>query len=173
MIKIETKGINTLVKKFDQLSKEGQADVQSALNSWADVTAKDAKLLAPSNFSGLRTSINPEYYVGSAAVVASVKYAAYVEFGTRKFAASYVASLPPDWQAYANTFKGPASDGGNLKQMWEAFKIWGDKKGLTRTHTYFAYKKVLRDGIRPQPFLYPSVYKNLPQLIKDIKDIYS
>jgi len=172
MLKIEVKGFNAILKKFDTLSNESQQLVQSALNAWADDTAKDAKLLAPSNFSGLRLSINPEYYVGSAAVVASAKYAAYVEFGTRKFAASYVSSLPADWQAYANTFKGPATNGGNLKQMWKSFKIWGEKKGLTPTQTYFAYKKVLRDGIRPQPFLYPSVNKNLPQLIEDLKDIF-
>ena len=173
MIKIETKGIGALVKKFDQLSKEGQAEVQSALNNWADVTAKDAKTLAPSNFSGLRNSISADYGRGFAEVKASARYAAYIEFGTRKFAASYVSSLPPDWASYAATFQGPATMGGTFKDLLKSIMEWCIKKGIDEKAAYPIARKIMIDGIRPQPYLYPSVLKNTPQLIKDIKDIYS
>ena len=32
-------------------------------------------------------------------------------------------------------------------------------------------KKIMINGIRPRPFLYPSIRKNLPQLVADLKDI--
>jgi hypothetical protein len=175
MIKIETKGIGALVKKFDQLSKEGQADVQSALNDWADRTAADAKSLVSANSKdegALLRSISPLYGSGNSSVVATAKYAAYIEFGTRKFAASYVSSLPQDWATYAATFKGPA--GGTFAEFVKSLMAWGERTGkLNPKYAYVAALKILRDGIKQRPFLYPSVVKNTPQLIKDIKDIYS
>jgi hypothetical protein len=120
----------------------------------------------------LLRSISPVYGQGNAAVVATAKYAAYIEFGTRKFAAAYVSSLPQDWAAYAATFKGPA--GGTFKEFVKSLMAWGERTGkLDPKYAYVAALKILRDGIKQRPFLYPSVNKNTPQLIKDIKEIYS
>jgi hypothetical protein len=175
MIKIEAKGFDGLKKKFDTLSKEGKAQVQSALNDWADRTASDAKSLVSSNSSdegALLRSISPVYGQGNAAVVSTSKYAAYIEFGTRKFATAYVSSLPQNWAAYAATFKGPA--GGTFKEFVKSLMAWGERTGkLDPKYAYVAALKILRDGIKQRPFLYPSVIKNTPQLIKDIKEIYS
>lgn len=174
MIKIETKGINALVKKFDELSKEGQVGVQSALNDWADRTATDAKRLVSANSSdegALLRSISPVYGQGYAEVVSTSKYAAYIEFGTRKFAASYVSSLPQDWATYAATFQGPA--GGTFADLVKSIMGWCRRKGIDEKEAYPIAKKIIINGIKQRPFLYPSVIKNTPQLIKDIKDIYS
>ena len=172
MIKIEAKGFDGLKKKFDTLSKEGKANVQSALNDWADSVSQDAIKLAPSDESNLRASIHPNYGNGFASVTATAKYAAYIEFGTRKFATAYVSSLPQDWATYAATFKGPS--GGTFKEFVKSLMAWGERTGkLDPKYAYVAALKILRDGIKQQPFLYPSVNKNTPQLIKDIKEIYS
>jgi hypothetical protein len=174
MIKIEMKGINILVKKFDQLSMEGQVGVQTALNDWADRTAQDAKRLVSSNISdegALLRSISPVYKQGAAEVVATAKYAAYIEFGTRKFAASYVSSLPQDWATYAATFQGPA--GGTFADLVKSIMGWCKRKGIDEKAAYPIARKIIINGIKAQPYLYPSVLKNTPQLIKDIKDIYS
>ena len=176
MIKIEAKGFDGLKKKFDILSKEGKAEVQSALNDWADRTASDAKSLVSSNSSdegALLRSISPVYGQGNAAVVSTAKYAAYIEFGTRKFAAAYVSSLPQDWAAYANTFKGPAANGGNFHDLLMSIMAWCKRKGIDEKAAYPIARKIVIDGIKAKPFLYPSVNKNTPQLIKDIKEIYS
>jgi len=86
MIKIEDKGFDALIKRFDTLSKESQAKAQSALNTFADATAQDAKSLVSSkqitDEGALLRSISPLYGTGSAGVVANSKYAAYMEFGT-------------------------------------------------------------------------------------------
>jgi hypothetical protein len=196
MIKIEAKGFDGLKKKFDTLSKEGKAEVQSALNDWADRTASDAKSLVSSNSSdegALLRSISPVYGQGNASVVVTAKYAAYIEFGTRKFATAYVSSLPQDWVTYANTFKGPA--GGTWKEFVESIMAWIKRKGIKtgiysvktrrrlgnkqqkeredKSLAYAIAKKIFINGIKQKPFLYPSVIKNTPQLIKDIKEIYS
>lgn len=175
MLKLEAKGIEAIIKKFDQLSKETQADVQSALNDWADRTAADAKSLVSANSSdegALLRSISPVYGQGSAAVVSTSKYAAYIEFGTRKFAASYVSSLPQDWATYAATFQGKSPMSGTFADMVKSIMGWCRRKGIDEKAAYPIARKIIINGIKQRPFLYPSVNKNLPQLIKDIKDIF-
>jgi hypothetical protein len=195
MIKIETKGFDALIKRFDTLSKESQTKVQSALNTFADATAQDAKSLVSSkqitDEGALLRSISPLYGQGSAGVVANSKYAAYMEFGTRKFATSYISSLPSEWSTYANQFKGPA--GGTFKEFVLSIMAWMKRKGIKggtysvktrrrkgnkaqkeaedKSVAYAIAKKILRDGIKERPFLYPAVNKNLPKLRKDLKEL--
>ena len=176
MIKIETKGIGALVKKFDELSKEGKVAVQSALNDWADRTASDAKSLVSANSSdegALLRSISPIYKQGAAEVISTSKYAAYIEFGTRKFAAAYVSSLPQDWATYAATFQGKAAMGGSFADLVQSIMGWCKRKGIDEKAAYPIARKIIINGIKQRPFLYPSVIKNTPILIQDIKDIYS
>jgi hypothetical protein len=174
MLKVEVKGFDALIKKFDTLSKENQTKVQTALNDWADRTASDAKKIVSADSTdegALLRSISPLYGSGNASVVATAKYAAYIEFGTRKFAASYVSSLPQDWATYAATFKGPA--GGTFADLVKSIMGWCKRKGIDEKAAYPIARKIIINGIKAQPYLYPSVLKNTPQLIKDIKDIYS
>lgn len=173
MINIKVEGLDALVKKFDTLSKESQSRVQSALNSWADDTATDAKMIASSNSADtgyLMNSIRPVYGNGGASVIVGAEYAPYVEFGTRKYAASAVGSLPSDWSQLASQFKGKSPTGGDFKQFVKNLKEWARRTGkLDEKYAYAAARKILREGLRARPFLYPAVLKNLPQLEKDIK----
>lgn len=173
MITVKADGIETVMAKFKSYSMEVQSDIQAAINDWADRTARDAKQLVSANSSNegmLLNSIHPDYGTGSASVVASAKYAAYIEFGTRKYAASYVGSLPADWSSYANTFKGKA--GGSFKDMLLNIMKWCRSKGIDKKAAYPIARSILINGIRPRPFLYPSVNKNLPLLMQDIKAIF-
>jgi len=137
-MQLEVKGLDGLIKKFNRLSNDSQKRVNSALQSWADNVASDAKRLVPVDTGNLKNSINPKYGNGFASVTASANYAAYVEFGTRKMASEYVSSLPADWVSYAATFK--------------------------------RSRGKITEGMRPRPFMYPAVNKNMLQLIQDIKD---
>ena len=175
MIKIETKGFEQLKEKFDNLSKDSIGLVQSSLNDFADRTVTDAKNLV-STFSSdegaLLRSLYPIYGQGFAGITSNSKYAAYIEFGTRKFAASYVSTLPAEWQTYANTFRGKSQWGGSLADFFDAIRQWCKRKGIDDKAAYPIAKSILTKGIRQRPFLYPSFYKNLPLLIQDLKDIY-
>lgn len=191
MIKIEIKGIDSLQGKVASYSKRKEIQINAALKDWANRTARDAKQLVSANSSDtgfLQNSIAPEYGKGYSAVVAASKYAAYVEFGTRKFASQYVSTLPSDWKAYAATFKGPS--GGSMTEFFFAILEWVQRKGIVATYSVKTQKrqrsgkkeqaranaaaelivfKILRDGVKARPFIYPSVNKNLPILLEDIK----
>ena len=138
---IEVKGLDATLKKFERLASQSKGDIQGALNDFADRTASDAKRLAPADEGKLRQSISPVYGDLQGGVVANINYAAYQEFGTRKFAAQYVSGLHEEWQRFAAKFKGANTrPGGN--------------------------------GCRPQPFIYPSINKNIPLLKQDIRAIF-
>jgi hypothetical protein len=172
-MQLEVKGIDALIKKMDKLASNVQQDVQAELNAWADDTATNAKLLVASNSSDeglLLRSISPVYGQGSASVVASAKYAAYIEFGTRKYAAAYVSSLPSDWATYAATFKGKT--GGTFQQFLLSIIGWVGRKGIDKKAAYPIARKIMIDGISPKPFLYPSVNKTLPELKKNLRAIF-
>ena len=169
-MKLEVKGLEALTKKFDKLSKESQKEVNSALQAWADDVASNAKTLVPVNEGGLRLSISPQYGEGYGMVTVASEYGAYIEFGTRKFAADYVSSLPPDWASYAATFKKPT--GRTFADMLKSIMIWCKKKGIDEKAAYPIARSILIKGIRPQPYLYPSVNKYTPILLNDLKDIF-
>jgi hypothetical protein len=103
-------------------------------------------------------------------VQASARYAAYIEFGTRKFAAAYVSSLPADWASYAATFKGSA--GGTFKEMVLSIMAWCKRKGIDDKAAYPIARSIMINGIRPKPFIYPSFNAEFPLLIQDIKAIF-
>jgi HK97 gp10 family phage protein len=172
-MQIEVKGLDTLIKKFDKLAKDAKTEVQAELNDWADTTAQNAKSLVSANSSDegmLLRSINPNYGNGTASVTASAKYAAYIEFGTRKYAAAYVSSLPADWQAYAATFKGKT--GGTFEQFLLSIMGWVSRKGIDKKAAYPIARKIMIDGIKARPFMYPSVQKTLPVLKKNLRAIF-
>ena len=193
MIKIEIKGLDSLQGKMASYSKRKDMQINAALKDWANRTSRDAKQLVSANSSDtgfLQNSISPEYGKGYSAVIAASKYAAYVEFGTRKFASQYVSTLPQDWQRYANTFKG--SSGGSITDFFNAILEWVQRKGITSTYSVKTQRrqrggakeqdrsiqaaelivfKILRDGVKARPFIYPSVNKNLPILMEDLRKI--
>lgn len=198
MIKVKIIGAGISIKYRD-LSKNLQNGLQSALNEWADNVATDAKSLVSNNSSdegNLVNSIRPKYAklsggMGKVSVVANTSYAAYIEFGTRKFASSYVPTLPQNWQDIASKAKGK-SNSGDFYDFVLAIAMWVKRKGITARYSVKTRKKlkstkadeerelnaawkiawsIFKNGIRPRPFLYPSVNKNYPKLMQDIKDV--
>lgn len=169
-MRIEVKGLDATLKKFDRLANKSKDDIQSALNAFAADVATDAVKFAPGNEGKLKQSISPVYGNLEGGVVASVNYAAFIEFGTRKFAAEYVSTLPTDWQNIANSKKG--GNGGSIKGLLLALKTWFDQRGIPKDKQFFIARKILRDGVKSQPFIYPAINKNKEQLIKDIKAIF-
>jgi HK97 gp10 family phage protein len=172
-MQVEVKGIDALIRKMDKLAADVQKEVQAELNDWADTTAQNAISLVSANSSDeglLKNSIKPYYGNGSASVKVAAKYGAYVEFGTRKYAAAYVGSLPADWQTYASTFKGSA--GGTFEQFLLSIIGWVGRKGIDKKAAYPIARKIMINGIKPKPFMYPSVNKTLPVLRKNLRAIF-
>jgi len=173
MITMQVKGVDALISKLNKQSQSMSADIQAELNDWADRVSLDAKQLVRANSSNegnLLGSINPTYENMRASVTVRAEYGAYIEFGTRKYAASYVPSLPKEWIDMAQQSKGRT--GGTFKQFIESLKEWARKKGVPEDKVGIIALRILRDGIRPRPFLYPAVNKNTPKFLANIKKLF-
>ena len=172
-MELKIKGLDTLIKKVGGLNESLQGDCQAALNDWADRVSLDAKQTLSrktSNTGRLANSITPRYGKLTASVVVSANYAAYIEFGTRKFAAEYVGSLPSEWDKMAGQSKGSA--GGSFHDLLVAIRQWCKDRGIDNKLAYPIARKIVIKGIRPQPYLYPAVTKNNPILLQDIENIF-
>jgi hypothetical protein len=106
-INIHISGLDVTLANIDKRVKMFEKDIKEELNEWADGTALKAKQLAPTNDGQLKENIHPDYATENdlkASVTVAVFYAAYVEFGTGKFAFNYVPTLPMEWQDFARLY---------------------------------------------------------------------
>ena len=173
MFTINAKGLTELQKKFSTLSNNVKQEVVVELKAFGQLTVTDAKSLVQSNSSdtgNLASSISYEVNGYELKISASANYAAFVEFGTRKFAQEHVSSLPTEWQQYAQTFKGKKT--GNMDDFKKRLVTWGKKKGLTEDEAYNLAKYIMIHGTPAKPFLYPSINKNLSIFIQKIKGLF-
>jgi len=194
-IAIKIKGLDEVIAKFDKIAQDTADEVNASLDGFGGAVVKNAKLLVSSNSSdegGLLGSIDSTVNSLSVTITANRNYAAYIEFGTRKFAASYISSLPSEWQAYAGTFRGDKTgDSGDFNDFVQAIMAWAQRKGIGALKTksgrnsqsaasydsmqqaaYWIALNILQNGIRPKPFLYPSIVRELPKLEKRIENIF-
>lgn len=176
---IQVKGdLNKLPKDIKtQLIKAIDAELEAGARLIED-TAKD---LAPKDLGQLASSIGvSKPAILQRKITVNAFYAAAVEFGTGKYAAQYVATLPPDWQSFAQQFKGKIKGptAGTLDEFLLHMIEWVKRKGLTgltksgnrRTGkkadadaynlAYVIVISILRNGIHPHPFLYPAVVRH-------------
>ena len=193
------------IKNLDKVIAEVKAypqDVEKIINNefknFGQATVSEAQSRAPINEGRLRQSISSIVGDLKITIVANVDYAAYIEFGTKAFAAAYVGTLPAQWQQLAAEHKG--GSGGNFKEMVLRITEWIHHKGLgsgfagtvgiagtystkTRKRTgskstqatqdkqlaYLIARKILVKGIKPQAFLFPAFEHQSVELINNLK----
>lgn len=168
-ITLKIKGLDAAVKQANKLAKTARVETQAALDTFGFSVEGTAKQLAPANEGRLRNAISAKRGNLSASVVAAVIYAAYMEFGTRKHAAQYVATLPQEWQQFAAQFKGDGT--GSFADMIKSLMVWVKQRGLDDDAAYPIALKILQEGVRARPFLYPAVNANLKQLKEDLNNV--
>jgi hypothetical protein len=137
---IEFKGIKDTIAKLEDKGDDIKKQVDFAIGINTDAMASEAKQRAPYKYSRLRSSISANKikdYLYE--LVAQVDYAAYVEFGTGNFAASYVPSLDNEWQILA-----------------KEFYVNGQGRTPQNPYLYPAYKRIL-----------PILYKDLEQITNE------
>lgn len=125
--------VNVKISGFDEAIarlnfKNVETQIQSSLDKFGVNVSKMAVDLAPADEGHLRQSIKPDFQKLAVTVGVNVNYAAYVEFGTRKFAQQYVATLPGDWQQFAAQFKG--GNGDSFETFVRRLTLWVHRKGL-------------------------------------------
>lgn len=132
--KIDVKGLDKVLADINSLAKEVRIDASKGLNKFGYAVEANAKQLVASNSSdegALLRSISAKASTPKTLEVeinVTADYAAYIEFGTRKYAAKYVGTLPAEWKKYAAQFKG--SGGGTFDEMVLSIFAWVKRKGL-------------------------------------------
>lgn len=183
-IKFNIKGLDNALKGIEKANRTQIKGLEDALTNFGINTVREAKQRVPVDEGRLRNSISYQKKKGLfVEVVAQADYAAYVEFGTRRFAAKYVSSLPQDWKTYAATFKGKG--GGGIDEMIARLTDWVLRKGLqtgskrskkgkqdAESVAYVIALRILQNGIKAQPFLYPAYDIAKKEFIQEVKEIF-
>ena len=184
-MELKLKNIDKVFENIKSYPEDLKKVINNEFKAFGIGTVNDAKRLAPVNEGVLRNSIASNVEDLKVTISVNIPYAAYLEFGTKSFAQSYVSTLPPDWQTFAAEYKGKGN--GNFTQFFYAILQWVIKKGFASTFSVKSNKRVksghqnerdaayaivlsiLRKGIKPHPYLYPAFEKNKIELIKNLK----
>ena len=192
MITIKLKGFDKAVKDVEKLATDANKNAKIALVDFGTRVETEAKRNAPDDDGKLRSSINAVFdnKTFTVKITVATDYAAYQEFGTRKFAAAYVGTLPQEWRTYAATFRGKTGKG-TFDEFIQAIMAWAKRNGvgadltksgnfsnsassLDKQHqaAYWIAINILQNGIKPKKFLYEAVKDNLPKLQSDFNKIF-
>ncbi len=148
--------------------KDVEKIINNEFRAFGQNVTSDAQRLVPKNEGRLVQNIRNEVTNLEVSIQANTDYAAFIEFGTKSFAAAYVATLPQDWQSFAAQFRG--AGGGPFSELLMKITKWVKLKGLPEKAAYPIALKIIRKGIKAQPYLFPAFEKNKLELIKHLKE---
>ena len=193
--------VKDVLKNITAAKSEINSILENELENFGKLTVNDAKRLAPTDEGTLKGAIGYVQTGLNVTITVNVDYAAYIEFGTKSFAASYVSGLPAEWQTFAAQYKGKAGKG-SMEEFVLRLTEWVRRKGIASQFSTTTKKRVgsisnnkgnlkqrqnlddyhaaygialhiIRKGIKPHPFLYPAYSKNIDLFIKNIKSALS
>lgn len=147
---------------YKEIAEVYREETEDFLNEAIQNTETEAVSAAPANTSFLRSSSYSDIDGLEGVVGFKAEYAAFMEFGT---GALYDA--PAEWGEYASTFKG--SNFGSFEEFKVSLLDWMRVKGIEDKFLYPIMMKILRIGIRPQPFLYPAWKNNTIKFLDNLK----
>ena len=166
----ELKGVQAEINRLAQIGGDiaEEVDLQLAAGSESIKEAAQKKT-SENRFTGnLDKSIgvikldNLRYEIAATAY-----HAPYVEFGTRG-----KVKIPAPMREVAATIKKRPKKG-SFKEMVAALKEWGRKRKYFKTEqaaTMVAFS-ILKNGLAPRPFLYPSFMENRSKIVQNIKKV--
>jgi HK97 gp10 family phage protein len=190
-------GLDNLTKRLNSLDNNLRVEIISEMSASALRIETKAKRNAPVNLGTLRQSIHSVSDTGGLThkVIASASYAPYVEFGT-----GGKVSIPAGYENFAVQFKGKGSgtleDFIQALIVWvkrkglagtyqatsydvstrKASKIKRTgstkvKKSEDEKLARFLAFKILKNGLRAQPFLIPAYEDEKPLLFNKLKKL--
>jgi len=141
-------------------------EVDLELHAGAVDIEREAVSRAPVNLGNLKSSIviEPKAPNGGLKyeVVCGAVYAPFIEFGTRK-----QVKVPSGYEQYAAQFKGAST--GSTRSFKEAILQWMKDKGIDMKFAYPIMRKIMIEGIKPQPFMIPAFEMFKDEIIKRIQ----
>lgn len=173
---IDARQLQKGVKGFERLIKEMPDKVSDVLNASALEIEDKAKRAAPADrgASGLRGSISADINKPlTKRITAGAPYAAYVEFGTGRYAAQEVSRLPPDYKTYAARFR-TGSGKRSVKGMLFILMGWFGRVGIKdKQKQYHIAKNIVINGTHPHPFMIPAIISQIPILKRNMQTLLS
>lgn len=178
----QIKGLKELQNKFNKLPSRIKQEVGEELVSGVRIITQDAKRAAPKNLGALGQSIG---FAGSGLsyeISVAVKYGHIIEFGSGKR-----TQIPSELTTYASQFRGMPS-GGKWDDFIKQLKIWVKRKGIGASYSVKSRRKnrqtdqeieqiailiarsILKNGIKPQPFLFPAFFRQRPIILNNVKN---
>jgi len=172
-------------KQFKRFNEKKTAKLQDATMQSLYNMLSVAKIKVPRYQNRLQDSLREKHSTNklSGIVFTNVKYAPYVEFGTKS-----KVKIPAEIAQYAAQFKGKGS--GDLDEFFEQIYKWVKKKNIGGNFTasgkaskskssqaavsqaaWFIAMSILKKGIKAQPFLYPAFKAEIPKYVQAIKTI--
>lgn len=162
---VNTKDLQRVLKKLESAESQIRQKGEIAIEASARKIESQAKRNAPTGANNrLKTSIDVRGSKLEREVFTDVKYAPYVEFGTKS-----KVEIPPGLEGYAMQFRG--GSGGSFTDFEANIKRWAQRKGIPEEAVYPIMKSILHRGIKAQPFLFPAFFAEQPQLIKKLKKV--
>ena len=185
------KGLKNVLKGLQKFGVESEKRVHEIAGDNATKIAVEAQMNAPSNIGKLRQSIRTqEEKRADFKIIVGSPYGAFLEFGTGK-----KVSVPAEMKAIAIQFKGKKT--GTFDEFIRSLLDWIKQKGITGSYSVKTKRRskaknsfgesnsgederiafaiamsILRNGIKPQPYLYPAFVKGREKYFKDLKKEY-
>jgi hypothetical protein len=161
---VNSRDLIRVLNKLESAEKEIRVKAELAIEASARKIEAQAKRNAPTGASNrLKTSIDVRGSKLEREVFTDVKYAPYMEFGTKS-----KTEIPPGLEGYAMQFKG---GGGSFEDFEASLKLWAKRKGIPEEAVYPIMMSILHKGVKAQPFLFPAFFAEQPQLLKRLKKV--
>jgi HK97 gp10 family phage protein len=163
-------GLPELLNKFKDLSTQGERLASAIVNSTADQIVAQAKENAPADLGKIRQGIVKEQISAfQVSIAATAPESVFQEFGT-----GGKVDVPSEMADVASSFQGES--GGGMADFILALVGWISRHGITGTKNetpeqiaWAMAKAILRDGLRPQPFLYPAFVQFSVKLVPTLQ----
>lgn len=154
--KVDMSSFDEIGRRLDQATAAMREVIDAELQDGCNAIAAEAKQRAPADDGILRNAIGVDKDAEMVyTVFCRVLYAAFVEFGTR-----VNVEVPPGLEQFAMQYKGlnPPS---NLTAK-EAIFEWCKHKGIEEQYWYPIFVTIMVKGIKPHPFFFPALQRQLP-----------
>ena len=165
MFKSTIIGGDELLKKFEKMGDESHDVFKKVVDDTAiHIHGKAVGYIGQNVKTGTGHLRSNMYFDLSGTDFAEVgnraEYAGYVEFGTGRN-----IQVPQEFSSIANKVR--SRRGKSFKEGLQAIKDWCKRLGIDVKAAYPIFISILRDGVRPRPFMYPAYRHGIGYMAKE------
>ena len=160
-IKIKLKGVEQVYNQLKRAEEQRWPTIIRVIEKYVDLMVAEAKKNAPVDIGTTKASIGKQMLTHSVIFYLDSDHGAVQEFGT-----GARMDIPVELESEAIKFKG--MKGGDINEFAKELEAWGSRKGIVVKDPYLMALAILRNGLRPQPFMYPAYLKYKDKIVPEI-----